>query len=303
MAAPQRSIDIATARMRISEQAPSDIPPSPPTSYVPPPLESIRKELPPLPDSFANATRPFRSSSTRSDASIAALSGNATAFASNEFASRLETARRASSASGIVRLLPARRPTVASGLVAASHDDVPSLPEIPCAKELPAAPTGILSPDATPPRDSQPAADEYNESSSPPPPRRVKTHFSSISSEAQDNARPWSLTEARVRRSNIAKRRFSITALWAMTGEEDFEVDDSLTKGTFYLDSCYFVVQKEWKELKAKISAQSKCNFLLERDVRYLDSRIALLIQNRMALDEVCCYLFTKAQSKGGEPH
>lgn len=32
---------------------------------------------------------------------------------------------------------------------------------------------------------------------------------------------------------------------------------------------------------------QSKNNFLLERDVRHLDSRIALLIQNRMALDEV----------------
>jgi hypothetical protein len=26
----------------------------------------------------------------------------------------------------------------------------------------------------------------------------------------------------------------------------------------------------------------------LEKDVRYLDSRIALLIQNRMALEEVC---------------
>ena len=29
---------------------------------------------------------------------------------------------------------------------------------------------------------------------------------------------------------------------------------------------------------------------VLERDVRYLDSRIALLIQNRMALDEVRAY-------------
>jgi Ras GTPase-activating-like protein IQGAP2/3 len=38
--------------------------------------------------------------------------------------------------------------------------------------------------------------------------------------------------------------------------------------------------------MKGKISAQSKKNFVLERDVRYLDSRIALLIQNRMALDE-----------------
>lgn len=29
---------------------------------------------------------------------------------------------------------------------------------------------------------------------------------------------------------------------------------------------------------------------MLERDVRYLDSRIALLIANRMALDEVIAY-------------
>jgi len=45
--------------------------------------------------------------------------------------------------------------------------------------------------------------------------------------------------------------------------------------------------QKRLRDLKGKISAQSKKNFVLERDVRYLDSRIALLIQNRMALDEV----------------
>ena len=45
--------------------------------------------------------------------------------------------------------------------------------------------------------------------------------------------------------------------------------------------------QKRLRDLKSKISTQSKKNFLLERDVRYLDSRIALLIQNRMAADEV----------------
>jgi len=45
--------------------------------------------------------------------------------------------------------------------------------------------------------------------------------------------------------------------------------------------------QKTLRELKAKISSQSKKNFVLEKDVRYLDSRIALLIQNRMALEEV----------------
>jgi len=44
--------------------------------------------------------------------------------------------------------------------------------------------------------------------------------------------------------------------------------------------------QKTLRDLKGKISAQSKRNFVLERDVRYLDSRIALLIQNRMALSE-----------------
>jgi hypothetical protein len=46
------------------------------------------------------------------------------------------------------------------------------------------------------------------------------------------------------------------------------------------------VAQKILRELKAKISSQSKKNFVLEKDVRYLDSRIALLIQNRMALEE-----------------
>lgn len=38
--------------------------------------------------------------------------------------------------------------------------------------------------------------------------------------------------------------------------------------------------QKRLRELKSKISSQSKKNFVLERDVRYLDSRIALLIAN-----------------------
>ncbi|CAL1716733.1 unnamed protein product [Somion occarium] len=48
----------------------------------------------------------------------------------------------------------------------------------------------------------------------------------------------------------------------------------------------YHTAQKRLRDLKSKISAQSKRNFVLERDVRFLDSRIGLLIQNRMALDE-----------------
>ena len=47
------------------------------------------------------------------------------------------------------------------------------------------------------------------------------------------------------------------------------------------------IVQKVLRDLKTKISSQSKKNFVLEKDVRYLDSRIALLIANRMALEEV----------------
>lgn len=48
-----------------------------------------------------------------------------------------------------------------------------------------------------------------------------------------------------------------------------------------------FAAQKTLRDMKTKISSQSKKNFMLEKDVRYLDSRIALLIQNRMALEEV----------------
>lgn len=54
------------------------------------------------------------------------------------------------------------------------------------------------------------------------------------------------------------------------------------------LTSFLTTAQKVLRDLKAKISSQSKKNFVLEKDVRYLDSRIALLIQNRMALEEVC---------------
>jgi Ras GTPase-activating-like protein IQGAP2/3 len=53
--------------------------------------------------------------------------------------------------------------------------------------------------------------------------------------------------------------------------------------------------QKVLRDLKSRISSQSKKNFVLEKDVRYLDSRIALLVQNRMALEEVrleACHTF-----------
>lgn len=58
--------------------------------------------------------------------------------------------------------------------------------------------------------------------------------------------------------------------------DKDLEISDDLARA-----------QRTLRDLKAKISNQSKKNFVLEKDVRYLDSRIALLIQNRMALEEV----------------
>lgn len=57
--------------------------------------------------------------------------------------------------------------------------------------------------------------------------------------------------------------------------DPDDDIDDELAKA-----------QKHLRELKTNISDQSKKNFLLEKDVRYLDSRIALLIQNKMGIEE-----------------
>ncbi|KAF2195405.1 Rho GTPase activation protein [Zopfia rhizophila CBS 207.26] len=78
-------------------------------------------------------------------------------------------------------------------------------------------------------------------------------------------------------RSVRQSKRYSVTALYLSMSAKDkeLEIEDDLARA-----------QKTLRELKAKISSQSKKNFVLEKDVRYLDSRIALLIQNRMALEE-----------------
>ncbi|KAI7900718.1 Rho GTPase activation protein [Cokeromyces recurvatus] len=70
-------------------------------------------------------------------------------------------------------------------------------------------------------------------------------------------------------------KRYSVSVFYSMAAEQDVEVEDELAKA-----------QKRLRELKNKISTQSKKNFMRERDVRFLDARIGLLIQNRMALDE-----------------
>jgi Ras GTPase-activating-like protein IQGAP2/3 len=96
-------------------------------------------------------------------------------------------------------------------------------------------------------------------------------------------------------RSVRASKRYSVTALYlSMSAQDrDLEIEDELARGWSFASlfprtsSDDRAVQKTLRDLKSKISSQSKKNFVLEKDVRYLDSRIALLIQNRMALEEV----------------
>lgn len=77
------------------------------------------------------------------------------------------------------------------------------------------------------------------------------------------------------RLTNRMTNRYSVNAMYSLAAEQDVDIEDDLARA-----------QKRLRDLKSRISTQSKKNFVLERDVRYLDSRIALLIQNRMAADE-----------------
>ncbi|CEG72376.1 hypothetical protein RMATCC62417_07945 [Rhizopus microsporus] len=75
------------------------------------------------------------------------------------------------------------------------------------------------------------------------------------------------------KKANSLSRYYSLFYSLNMTYED--EMDDELVK-----------TQKRLHELKSSISKQSRANFLLEKDVRFLDSRIALLIENRKSLDD-----------------
>ena len=96
-------------------------------------------------------------------------------------------------------------------------------------------------------------------------------------------------------RSLRQSKRASMTALLVSMNakDRDLEISDELSRA-----------QRLLRDLKSKISIQSKKNFVLEKDVRYLDSRIALLIQNRMALEEqneVASHLDEAAELQEGE--
>lgn len=99
-------------------------------------------------------------------------------------------------------------------------------------------------------------------------------------------------------RSARQSKRYSTALYLSMSAKEkDLEIEDDLARGRVApcsLPRALLTIdaaQKIQRDYKAKISSQSKKNFVLEKDVRYLDSRIALLIQNRMALEEVTIML------------
>ncbi len=101
----------------------------------------------------------------------------------------------------------------------------------------------------------------------------------STSSSFEPVSRQNTMSSHEGARSMRQSKRVSMTALYVSMSakEQDLQISDDLARA-----------QRTLRDFKSKISSQSKKNFVLEKDVRYLDSRIALLIQNRMALEEVC---------------
>ncbi|KAG7009025.1 hypothetical protein G7Y79_00003g008930 [Physcia stellaris] len=107
-------------------------------------------------------------------------------------------------------------------------------------------------------------------------PSRISRASTSSSSSFVPVSRQNTISSSHDGRSARQSKRYSTALYLSMSAKEkDLEIEDDLARA-----------QKVQRDYKAKISSQSKKNFVLEKDVRYLDSRIALLIQNRMALEE-----------------
>ncbi|KAJ1910414.1 RasGAP protein [Mycoemilia scoparia] len=73
-----------------------------------------------------------------------------------------------------------------------------------------------------------------------------------------------------------SSQRHSVSAFFSMVAEQDEEAQDELGQA-----------QRVLRELKAKISLQSKINYSLEKDVRWMDGRIASIIHDRMAAEDM----------------
>ncbi|KAI9725378.1 MAG: glyceraldehyde-3-phosphate dehydrogenase 1 [Chrysothrix sp. TS-e1954] len=103
-----------------------------------------------------------------------------------------------------------------------------------------------------------------------------RTSTSSENSSLYPVSRQGTISSRDGNRSFRQSKRYSTALYLSMSAKEkDMEIEDELAKA-----------QKSLRDLKAKISTQSKRNFVLEKDVRYLDTRIALLIQNRLRIEE-----------------
>lgn len=71
-------------------------------------------------------------------------------------------------------------------------------------------------------------------------------------------------------------RTYSVHSIFKIIKGQDQEKGDELAS-----------LQKSLYELKREIALQSKRNFTLERDIRNLDKKIALLIRNRITIEEI----------------
>lgn len=71
-------------------------------------------------------------------------------------------------------------------------------------------------------------------------------------------------------------RAYSVHSLFRIIKSQDQEKGDELAQ-----------YQKALYELKRDIAVQSKKNFTLERDIRNIDKKIALLIRNRISVEEI----------------
>lgn len=90
---------------------------------------------------------------------------------------------------------------------------------------------------------------------------------------------------------NVLERRSVVELYKALSGvDRDDDIDDDLAHA-----------QRELRVLKSSISELSKQNYILEQDVRYLDTRIALIIQNKINADEASD-LASRLDSQNSQP-
>lgn len=77
-------------------------------------------------------------------------------------------------------------------------------------------------------------------------------------------------------------------AIYVMTVELEWRWS-SFVYFEFTSQFFHHVVQRDIQDLKNEISQQSKKNFKLDKDLRFFDSRIALLINHKITVEVRIC--------------